>query len=262
MTMTDWAGLTHEIERFLHLRTYPVAYKKLDKAEQLRDIPDVRRLNRNLTFCQVPTLVRRGGWTVGVTRENLGERCARLNGLAATTEEEKSHEATNFASTWYATEEEARKQMEDYPLIPPGEAVVLAPLAAEKFDPDVVLIYGNPAQLMLLMNALQFRKHQRFQFHFIGEGACADSLAQCYTSGQPALAIPCYGERRFGSVTEDELVLAVPPGMMARAVDGLQGLWQRGLRYPIMYFGPENDPSASLARVYPPRSQGRAGNTG
>jgi uncharacterized protein (DUF169 family) len=251
--MTDWPALTREIERLLHLRTYPVAYRKLERAAELDEIPRVRRLDRGMTFCQVPTMVRRGGWTVGVTRENLGERCARLNGLAATTEEEKQREAENFSNTWYATVEEARKQMEDYPLIPPGEAVVLSPLAAGKIEPDVVMIYGNPAQLMLLMNALQFRKHRRFQSHFIGEGACADGLAQCYTSGEPALAIPCYGERRFGSVTEDELVLVVPPGEIERAVDGLQGLWQRGLRYPIMYFGPENDPTASLARVYPGR---------
>lgn len=250
---TDWPKLTREIERLLHLRTYPVAYRKLDRAAEMENIPRVRRPGRGMTFCQAPTLVRRGGWTVGVTREDLGERCARLNGLAVTTEEEKQREAQNFSSTWYATEEEARRQMEDYPLMPPGEALVLAPLAAAKFEPDLVMVYGNPAQLMLLMNALQFRRHRRFQFHFIGEGACADGLAQCYTTGEPALAIPCYGERRFGSVTEDEMVLVVPPEEIERAVDGLQGLWQRGLRYPIMYFGPENDPTASLARVYPGR---------
>ena len=249
--MTDWAELTREMERLLHLRTYPVAYKRLEKVEELEKIPKVRRFDRNFTFCQIPTLVRRGGWTIGVTRDNLGERCARINGLAATTEEEVSREATGFATTWFSTVEEARKQMAVYPLVPPGEALVLAPLASGKFDPDVILIYGNPAQLMLLMNGLQFKDYERFQFFFIGEGACADGLAQCYTSGKPALAIPCLGERRFGGVTEDELVLALPPGMMGKAVEGLQALWGRGLRYPIMYLGPECDPSAALARAYP-----------
>jgi uncharacterized protein (DUF169 family) len=166
---TDWAGLTREMERLLHLRTYPVAYKKLDKATQLDGIPRVRRFSRTFTFCQVPTMVRRGGLTIGITRENLGERCARLNGLAATTEEAKARDAANFSRTWYATEEIARQQMEDYPLIPPGEALVLAPLVAEKFEPDVILIYGNPAQLMLLMCGLQFKRHQRFQSFSLGK---------------------------------------------------------------------------------------------
>ncbi len=252
--MTDWPVLTAEIERFLRLRTYPVAYRRLDKAAELDAIPRVRRFDRSMTFCQLPTLVRRGGWTVGVTRDNLSERCARINGLAETTEDAKQREAANFATTWFGTVEEARKQMEDYPLVPPGEAVVLAPLASGKFDPEVVLVYGNPAQLMLLMNALQFRNYERFHCHFIGEGACADGLAQCYTTGKPALAVPCFGERRFGGVTEDEMLLAIPAEMIAAAADGLHALWQRGLRYPIMYFGPENDPSAALERAYPPKS--------
>lgn len=252
--MADWTELSQEIERLLRLRTYPVAYKRLEKVAELEKIPGVRRFDQRFTFCQLPGLVRRGGQTVGVTRDNLGERCARINGLAPTTEEATEREATNFATyTWFANIEEARKQMAVYPLIPPGEAVVLAPLASGKFDPDVVLIYGNPAQMMLLMNGLQFRDYERFQFFFIGEGACADGLAQCYVSGKPALAIPCYGERRFGAVTEDELVIALPPEMVGKAVDGMQALSQRGLRYPVMYFGPECDPSASLARVYPGR---------
>ena len=249
--MTDWQGLTGELERLLRLPTYPVAYKRLDDIKDLDKIPKVRRLDRTATFCQLPTLVRRSGWTISVTKENLIERCARINGLAETTQEEIDREVANFTTTWFATAKDARKQMAEYPLVPAGEAVVLAPLAAGKFEPDVVLIYGNPAQMMLLMNGLQFKDYERFNFFFIGEGACADGLAQCYTTGKPALAIPCFGERRFGGVTDDEMVIALPPEMIAKAVAGLQALWERGLRYPIMYFGPECDPTSALARAYP-----------
>ena len=249
--MTDWMGLAGEIERLLRLQTYPVAYKRLDDIKELDKIPNVRRLDRTATFCQLPTLVRRSGWTIGVTRDNLIERCARINGLAETTKEEIEREVSNFATSWFVDKKEARKQMAEYPLVPAGEAVVMAPLASGKFDPDAVLIYGNPAQMMLLMNGLQYKDYERFNFFFIGEGACADGLAQCYTTGKPALAIPCFGERRFGGVTDDEMVIALPPGMIEKAVEGLQALWKRGLRYPIMYFGPECDPSSALAKAYP-----------
>jgi uncharacterized protein (DUF169 family) len=247
----DWAGLTQEMESLLRLRTRPVAYKRLEKEEELEKIPGVMRLNRHASFCQAPALVRMGGMTVGVTRNDLGERCARINGLAPTTEKEISWEAEAFANGWFANVEEARKQMAAYPLVPPGKALVLAPLAEGKFYPDIILIYANPAQMMLLMNGLQFKDYQRFQFFFIGEGSCADGLAQCYTSGQPALAIPCMGERAFGSVAEDELVMALPPGMMAKAVEGLQALKARGIGYPIMYLGPLCDPSPILTQIYP-----------
>jgi uncharacterized protein (DUF169 family) len=249
--VNDWAGLTQEMEHLLRLKTSPVAYKRLEKLEELDKIPDVMRLNRRASFCQAPALARMGGMTVGLTRNDLGERCARICGLAATTEKEVSWEANAFATTWFATVEEAKKQMAAYPLVPPGEALALAPLGSGKFEPDVILIYGNPAQMMMLMNGLQFKDYERFQFFFIGEGSCADGLAQCYTSGKPALAIPCMGERAFGSVTDDELVLALPPKMMAKAVEGLQCLRNRGIAYPVMYLGPLCDPSVVLTHIYP-----------
>jgi len=247
----DWAGLSRDMECLLRLKASPVAYKRLEKLEELDKIPEVMRLDRRATFCQLPAMVRTMGWTVAATRDNFGERCARITGLAPTTEKEVAWEAEGFAHGWFANVEEARKQMAAYPLVPPGEAVVLAPLAAGKFDPDVILIYGNPAQMMLLMNALQFKDYERFQFFFIGEGACADGLAQSYTTGKPALAIPCMGERAFGTVTEDEMVLALPPKMMVKAVEGLQALRERHIGYPIMYLGPLCDPSVVLTQIYP-----------
>ena len=247
----DWAGLTQEMDCLLRLKASPVAYKRLEKAAELEKIPEVVPLDRRASFCQVPAMVRTVGITVGATRDNFGERCARINGLAPTTKQQVAWEADSFANTWFANVEEAKKQMAEYPLVPPGEAIVLAPLAAGKFYPDVILIYGNPAQMMLLMNGLQFKDYERFQFFFIGEGSCADGLAQCYTTGKPAQAIPCMGERAFGAVTEDEMVMALPPAMMAKAVEGLQALKARGIGYPIKYLGPMCDPSPVLTMIYP-----------
>jgi uncharacterized protein (DUF169 family) len=247
----DWAKLTEQTERLLRLKTSPVAYKRLEKVKELDKIPNVIRLDRKASFCQAPALARMGGMTVGLTRDNVGERCARISGLAATTRKQIAWEAKAFATSWFANVEEARKQMAAYPLVPPGEAIVVAPLGSVKFAPDVILIYGNPAQMMLLMNALQFKDYERFQFFFIGEGACADSLAQCYATGKPALAIPCMGERAFGTVTEDEMLMALPPGMMAKAVEGLKALRERRIGYPIMYLGPLCDPSDFLTQIYP-----------
>ncbi len=251
VSKTDWAGLTQDMERLLRLRTSPIAYKRLETVGELDKIPEVMRLDRRATFCQVPGMVRSLGLTVGVTRDDLGERCARINGLAPNTESQVAWETDSFATTWFANVEEARKQMAAYPLVPYGEAAVLAPLASGKFDPDVIFLYGNPTQMMLLMNGLQFKDYERFQFFFIGEGSCADGLAQCYTTGKPALAIPCMGERSFGNVSEDELVMVLPPGMMAKAVEGLQALKARGIGYPIAYLGPLCDPSPVLMQIYP-----------
>jgi len=56
--MTDWGKLTREMERLLRLRSYQVAYKRLENAKDLENIRKVRRLDRFLVFCQLPALVR------------------------------------------------------------------------------------------------------------------------------------------------------------------------------------------------------------
>ena len=246
--MSTWHEFAGVLESSLRLRTRPVAYKRLEKAAELEKIAGVTRVGRYFTFCQLPTIVRRSGTTVGVVRgDQINPRCARIHGLAATTDQQLAQEVVYFKNTYFTTEEEAKCQMASSPMIPPGEAIVLAPVATAGFEPDVILVYATPAQMMVLLCALQVKDFERFQFFFIGEGSCADSLAQCYVTGKPALSLPCYGERSFGAVEDDELLLAIPPRMREKTIEGLQTLEKRHRGYPIPVLGPAATPP-SLVR--------------
>lgn len=254
--MAIWAEMTENFKNLLRLRTEPVAFRRLEKAEDLDKIPNVIRVKRGFSYCQVPFLVRVMGQTVGITKEDpIGNRCTRLHGLRPATEKSMQNEAAMLSTTWFASPEEALKQQHETPRVPVGEAIVVAPLAKEKFEPEVVSIYANPAQVMMILCGLQKEKYERFQFFFIGEGACADSLAQCYASGKPAVAIPCYGERTMGQVADDEIVVALPPGELGRAVSGMKKLAKIGFKYPIPFIGGLADPTPILSQFYPDRAK-------
>jgi uncharacterized protein (DUF169 family) len=254
--MAIWAEMTEDFKAMLRLRTEPVAFRRLEKAEDLNKLVNVVRVNRGFSYCQVPFLVRVLGQTVGITKEDpVGDRCTRLHGLRPATEKSMQNEAAMLSTTWFASPEEALKQQRETPRVPVGEAIVAAPLGKEKFEPEVVSIYGNPAQIMMILCGLQKEKYERFQFFFIGEGACADSVAQCYVSGKPALAIPCYGERAMGQVADDEIVIALPPGELGRAVSGMKKLAKIGFKYPIAFIGGLADPTPMLAQFYPDRAK-------
>jgi uncharacterized protein (DUF169 family) len=235
----------------LSLSSEPIGYKRFEKASDLDNVQGLTRWKQPCMFCQVPFMARIGGLTVGLTSEdNVGERCKRIHGLLATGEKEMLQEAKMLSRTWMPSVEEGLKQQNDYPRIPPGEAIVVGPLAKGNFEPDVILIYGNPAQIMMLMCGLQKVHYERFAFHFIGEGACVDSLGQCYNTGKPSLAIPCYGERSMGQVKDDEIVIALPPSDMDRAIQGLDILAKIGFKYPISHIGGFLDPNPLLANYY------------
>jgi len=252
--MSDWREKSNELKERLRLRTEPVAYRRLERVADLDSIDGVTRWPQGCTFCQIPFLARVAGYTLGITSEdNMLKRCKGIHGLRSVSEEDMEQEAAGLANTWMPSPEEGMKQQKDYPRIPAGEAIVVGPLVQANFEPDVILLYGNPAQIMMIMSAMQKVKYERFQFYYIGEGACVDSLGQCYNTGKPALSIPCYGERSLGQVADDEIVIALPPGEIDRAIKGLKMLEEAVIpfKYPIGKTGAFMDPSILLQQVYP-----------
>jgi uncharacterized protein (DUF169 family) len=169
--MAAWAKIAEEFKSLLRLKTEPVAFRRLEKAEELDKIKNVVRVTRGVTYCQVPFLVRVMGQTVGITKQDpIGVRCTRLHGLREASEKSMQAEAEMLSHTWFGSPQDALKQQHETPRLPVGEAIVTAPLYKEKFEPEVVSIYGNPAQIMMILCGLQKEKYERFQFFFIGEG--------------------------------------------------------------------------------------------
>ncbi|MFO7963636.1 MAG: DUF169 domain-containing protein [Desulfobacterales bacterium] len=247
----EWKEIGRTLKDMLRLRTDPIGYKKYEDAESLDKLAHVFRFNHPYTFCQAIFAARVMGQIVGVTQDKkLLLRCSQFHGLHDATEEEIRAEAKMLSKTWVGTPEEAVAQLKDCPRIPAGEGVALSPLTRMEFDPDVVLIYGNPAQIMFVMNGIQKEAHQRFRFYFVGEGSCSDHLSQCYISNEPAFTVPCYGERSLGQVADDEVVIALPPNEVEKSISGMKKLAKFGFRYPITSIGGLADPLPMFASVY------------
>ena len=68
-------------------------------------------------------------------------------------------------------------------------------------------------------------------------------------SGRPTTSIVADGARIYVG-TSDEMVMALPPAYLEKVVEGLEGLYKRGIRYPISHFGAQVDPSPGLLGAY------------
>jgi len=250
-TQQDWERIVRRIEQLLRLKSFPVAFKMLERKEDLSAVPFMRRLEHKMTLCQLIALVRNFDWTVGAEAEDFTyPTCASIIGLKDLPGHYK--DGTFRSIVWVKKREDGEKYEEGIPRLPLGkyEAVALAPLVYKPFDPDIVLIYANPAQMMLLVNALQVEDYEVMDFHCVGESSCSDAIARCYLNGKPSLTIPCYGERRYGHAQDDELVMAVPADRMEKALRGLETLYRRGVRYPISFAGAEQDLSGAFPPAY------------
>ena len=154
-TSRDWQKLVRRIEMLMRLKSFPVAFKLLEQKDALDEIPFVRRMTHKITMCQLVTLVRNFDWTVGADLDDfVSPMCPSIIGLTDIPEVMK--DGTFRQIVWTKTKEDGKKYESSVPRLPVGkyEAVVMAPLVYNPFDPDIVLIYANPAQMMLLINSL------------------------------------------------------------------------------------------------------------
>jgi uroporphyrinogen decarboxylase len=120
----------------------------------------------------------------------------------------------------------------------PGEyqALLVAPLDRATFEPHVVVIYANPAQVMRLTQAALWRTGGRLASSFQGRMDCADIIVTTMQTGRPQLILPCSGDRIFGQTQDHEMAFAIPWERMAEIVEGLEGTHRGGIRYPITQF--------------------------
>jgi uncharacterized protein (DUF169 family) len=184
-----WSEWTRKMESLLRLKTFPVGLKLLEKVEELESNQWVRRPRTKVSLCQMITTVRTFDWTVGGTADDLvTPGCASVLGLAELPEFVTSGEMRNIV--WLEKREDARQCEAVMQRIPYGKykAFLLAPTAYDPFQPDLVLIYGNPAQMSVLINAIQFDRFERMVFYSVGEGSCTDVIGRCFVDKTPALS--------------------------------------------------------------------------
>jgi uncharacterized protein (DUF169 family) len=89
----------------------------------------------------------------------------------------------------------------------------------------------------------------------VGESSCADSWGRALATKTPSLSIPCFAERRYGGVLDDEMLMALPPSYLEQAIAGMQALAKNGFRYPFPQYGIQQDVRDGMAVSYPDRKR-------
>src|SRR5437660_33091 len=248
----DLAGMVADLNSLLRLKTTVIGMKLFATADEMAAIPKIRRPNAIHTTDQIVSMASRLGWTVGITGDDLvGAQCRAVIGLAPT--DEKFLAGENYVGVWHGTAEDARKRQEALDVVPFGhyQALAVSPLASGRLDPpDICLVYATPGQMVILINGLQYTGHKRFEWAVVGQTACADSWGRALKTGEPSLSLPCFAERRYGGVPDEEMLMALTPAHLAKAITGMRALAKNGLRYPIAPYGIQSDVRAGMSVSY------------
>ncbi|MBW1782994.1 MAG: DUF169 domain-containing protein [Deltaproteobacteria bacterium] len=258
--MEVWANLSEQLRRLVNPSTFPVAITFLDTEEAIprKARRPLRDLGVKMAPCQGSAMARRYGWTVAFTREDVG--C----GIAAHTygwervPDEKG--PVHFLTLMnYASDEAAAAEvLAGFLTLDMGNdpIVVYSPLERTMIQPDVVLIYVNPAQMMRLIHGITYHEGKPIESRFSGRAAsCTEGVLGAYLDQAPKVVVPGNGDRVWAACQDHEMIMAIPGAQLAGLVEGLEKTHQTGIRYPIpsyLRYQPEVGFTIPLADIFKP----------
>jgi MtaA/CmuA family methyltransferase len=237
--MIDVKTADRELQTYIRPQTFPVAIRMLRPGEPIPDrakrpARDFKKLSMN---CQVIDMARRYGWTIALTRED--HICSL--GIAALGFERPNQffaSGTLCEGMYTETKEAGQRSEAAVDRFAPGEyyALLVAPLDRTAFEPHLVCIYANPAQVMRLTQAALWKRGGKLASAFGGRVDCSEIIVTTMRTDRPQVILPCSGDRIFGQTQDHEMAFTIPWGQMEEIIEGLRGTHQGGIRYPITQF--------------------------
>ena len=113
--------------------------------------------------------------------------------------------------------------MEEVAEIPRREApfgfAIYAPLADARVEPDVILVYGNAKQMMLLAEAA-LAAGASSDTSMVGRPTCA-AIPAVMKSGRTATNLGCIGNRVYTGLADDELYFVIAGSRLDAVVEKL-----------------------------------------
>jgi uncharacterized protein (DUF169 family) len=206
-------GSYQKLQNMLHFETKPVVMALSNR------IPDgVERIERKMKACDFVDVARFEERVFYTVLED--QTCRNGNfylGMSEAFEGLLSgeHNAGEKGSGLVSSPGAFRRLLNGYAIIPTGTVSVIsyAPLDKspfpDRFGSQVVVVFCNPRQAMLLLRGANFKSGITVP-GLTGPSTCSSAYAAPILRGQVHYTLGCFGLRVFTKIRDDELVVGIP----------------------------------------------------
>jgi len=212
----DFKQINETLNLYVRPQTFPLALKLCQSESELSErvrIP-VRDMGHQVTLCQGYGIARRFRWVVAIGKE---DQCC-VGGASA----------MGFIAERPNEEPVKRLETGKY------SHLLIAPTEIADFEPDIILIYTNPAQAMRLAQSATRSAGESVSAIATGAGDCGDIVARTTRSNQCQFILPSGGDRVFGGTQDDEMIFTIPWSKVEAVMNGLEETHKAGFRYPVL----------------------------
>jgi uncharacterized protein (DUF169 family) len=229
-----------EILYYVRPSTFPLALKmmtSLDVSDQ-KIKRSQKQLNLNFFLCQAIGISRRQGWSILLDKHDIS--CPSALFYLGLAKPPPSYWKGKFVFAPYNQTEEARARRShsfSFFTLNKYKGILIAPLFKADFEPDSILVYGNPAQMMRFVQASVFKRGSALKFSAEGSGSCSIEVVRPILRNQVMLVLPGNGERIFGLTQDDEMAFVIPNKKIEEMITSLRETYEGGQRFPIPSYG-------------------------
>jgi uncharacterized protein (DUF169 family) len=231
--------VNEQLNSYLRLQTFPVAVKM---AGSDVEIPDkARRPKRDMGItmpvCQAISIARRYGWLMAMDLDDMLCPLGALT-LGLVPAREKYLNGSFSIPFWVKSQEVRARMSQSIPRLEYGKykGVILAPIHRADFEPQVIIIYGNPAQISRLIQSSVYGTGEPVVSRSGGGFACGQEITVPIMTDQCQIIITGGGDRAMAQTHDNEMAFSIPISRLEGIIQGLEETHRAGMRYPTTPF--------------------------
>ena len=240
--MIDIKKINEAYSLYLRPQTFPLAVRMCESAAELPErarIPK-RDLKIDISLCHAITMARVYGWIMAIDKFQSCYIAGLSMGFLPLLPDVADGSLQASLGLWGLPREDQEASLKniakfDYAKY---QHVLISPLDKASFEPHVILFYGNPAQVWVLLSAyLSGNGKNSININMSNQAGCTTYITSAIKNNEAQFAIVGIGERLIPHPQDSECVLSVPFSKIENTINGLEKNYKTGVfRYPIPGF--------------------------
>jgi len=222
--MEELKRVNDALYKYVRLQTHPLAVRMCASDEKVPEDAKFpkRDLQAMMPVCQTFAIAAKRGWTMALGLED--QQCPLGNVAMGFVKAKKAFLDGTFHWSWLPPGEPNAKYAQSLKRLEYGKYshILMAPIEKATFEPHFLLIYGNPGQVVRMVQARLYLQGGMLTASAGLGGSCAIMISQTMLTDECQYVLLGSGPRRFAHAQDHEMVFTIPASKMELLVKGLE----------------------------------------
>ncbi len=189
-------------------------------------------LGISVPVCQGIAMARRFGWTLAMGKED--QICPHGHAVLGFVSGEAYLDGRLAEAAGLGPRETFARRARGMSLLEYGRYshLLVAPIEQAQFEPHFIMLFGNPAQIVRLVQGAVFFSGGSVSCEAEGGRACAAFVAKTMLTERCQIILSGAGDRYFALTQDHEMAFTIPLNEAESTMKGLAQSHKMGLRYP------------------------------